>query len=82
MGPHPNAYAAAYLTSVLKPKAKYLSIIGSYGWGGKLVEKLSEPFNDLKIEIIEPVLTKGKAKSEDYLKLDELANSIIERHRG
>lgn len=82
MGPHPNAYAAAYLTAALKPKAKYLSVVGSFGWGGNLVEKLAEPFVNSKIEILEPVLIKGRAKQEDFVKLDELINTIIDKHRG
>ncbi|MBR1754852.1 FprA family A-type flavoprotein [bacterium] len=82
MGPHPNAMNAASLTAVLNPKAKYLSVIGSFGWGGKLVEKLTEPFANSKIEMLDPVLVKGKAKEPDFTKLDELVNSITERHRG
>jgi len=82
MGPHPNAYSAAYLTSVLNPKAKYLSVVGSYGWGGKLVEKLTEPFANSKIEILEPVLVKGRAKEDDFINLDNLVKTIIEKHKG
>ena len=79
---NPNAMNAANLTSVLKPKAKYLSVIGSFGWGGKLVEKLTAPFSESKIEIIEPVLVKGRAKDDDYTKLDILVNTIIDKHKG
>lgn len=32
-GPHPYAAYAAFLANALRPKAKFLSIIGSYGWG-------------------------------------------------
>ena len=81
-GPHPMAMNAAYLAGVLAPKAKYASFVGSYGWGGRLVEKLVEPFANLKIELIEPVLIKGKLKPDDYAKLDNLANCIIEKHKA
>ncbi|MES0341985.1 MAG: FprA family A-type flavoprotein, partial [Candidatus Humimicrobiaceae bacterium] len=37
-GPHPQAVYVAYLAKVLRPKVKFISIIGSYGWGGKTVE--------------------------------------------
>ena len=82
MGPHPNAYAAVSLTAALKPKAKYLTVVGSYGWGGTLVEKLAEPFANSNIEILEPVIAKGKAKPDDYQKLDNLVNTIIEKHKN
>ena len=81
-GPHPMAMNAAYLAGVLNPKAKYATVVGSYGWGGKLIEKLTEPFANSKIEFIEPLLIKGKLKEDDYAKLDELANNIIEKHRS
>lgn len=81
-GPHPAAMSGAYLTGVLAPKAKNLSIVGSYGWNGKLVELLAQNFSMLKAEILEPVVVKGKAKEDDYKKLDILATSVIERHKG
>ncbi len=34
-GPHPNVAYAAYLVSALRPKARFATVIGSYGWGGK-----------------------------------------------
>jgi flavorubredoxin len=34
-GPHPYAAYAAFLANALRPKTNFLSIIGSYGWGGK-----------------------------------------------
>ena len=37
-GPHPAAAYAAFLANALKPKVKFASIIGSYGWGTKVVE--------------------------------------------
>ena len=78
--PHPAAANAAYLANLLNPKAKYATVIGSYGWGGDLVNKLTGMLSSLKVELIEPILVKGKAKAEDYKKLDEMAASIIERH--
>ena len=79
--PHPAAANIAYLTNVLNPKAKYATIIGSYGWGGDLINKLTGMFTTFKPEIIEPLLVKGKAKPETYTKLDEMAKAIIEAHK-
>ena len=78
--PHPAAANAAYLVNILNPKAKYATIIGSYGWGGDLVGKLTNMMSNLKVELIEPILIKGKAKEDTYQKLDEMAKVIIEKH--
>ncbi len=80
-GPHPAAAYAAVLVNVLKPKLKYLSIIGSYGWGGKTVETLAGMVPNLKVDILEPVLCKGYPKDEDIQALEKLADTIAEKHR-
>ena len=41
VGPHPLVAYAAVLANALRPKAKYASVIGSYGWGGKAVKQSS-----------------------------------------
>ncbi len=80
-GPHPTAVTAAYLTGVLRPKLKYVSFIGSYGWGGVLTEKLEQALSGIKAEKLDSVVIKGKAKAEDFEKLDVLINSIVEKHK-
>lgn len=80
--PHPAAANVAYIANLLRPKAKYASFVGSYGWGGNLFGKLGEILSGLKFQVIEPVLVKGKPKTEDFKKLDTLANSIFEAHKG
>lgn len=80
-GPHPLTVYAAFITAALKPKARFASIIGSYGWGGKTVEVLSGIIGKLKTELINPVLIKGKPRPEDFEALDELADSILKRHK-
>lgn len=78
--PHPAAANVAYLANLLNPKAKYVTVIGSYGWGGDLINKITSMLSNLKVEIIEPILVKGKAKSLDYEKLDKMAEEIIAKH--
>ncbi|MCK5350108.1 MAG: FprA family A-type flavoprotein, partial [Desulfobacula sp.] len=79
--PHPNVVYGAFLANALRPKAKFLSIIGSYGWGGKTVEILAGMIPNLKVEVIEPVLAKG-LPSEDNLKaLENLAQTIAMKHK-
>jgi len=80
-GPHPAAAYAAVLVNALKPKVKYISIIGSYGWGGKTVETLAGMVPNLKVDILEPVLCKGYPKDEDIQALEKLADTIAEKHR-
>lgn len=79
--PHPAAANIAYLANVLNPKAKFATIIGSYGWGGDLINKLAGMLSNLKLEIIEPILVKGRAKQDTYEKLDTMAKTIIEKHK-
>ena len=81
-GPHPMAANIAYLAGVLRPKAKFASFVGSYGWGGNLFGKLGEMLGNLKLDVIEPVLVKGKPKAEDFAKLDILINEIYEKHKS
>lgn len=81
VGAHPAAVYAASLVNVLKPKTKYAAIIGSYGWGGRAVETIKNNLNNLKVELLEPVLTKGHPVKEDFKALDNLANQIAARHK-
>ena len=82
IGPHPCAAYAAFLANALRPKTKFASIIGSFGWGGKMVEQLTSMLPNLKAEILEPVITKGYPKDNDFLALDRLADDILSRHKG
>lgn len=80
-GPHPNVAYAAYLANALRPKLKFASIIGSYGWGGRMVEQLATMIPNLKVDILEPVVIKGFPKEEDFKALDNLAEKILNKHR-
>jgi len=80
-GPHPNVVYATVLANALKPSLKFVSIIGSYSWGGKTVEQLAGMIPNLKVEILEPVLCKGSPKEADFKALDNLATTIAEKHK-
>ena len=80
-GPHPNVVYAAFLANALRPKLGFVSIIGSYGWGGKTVEQLAAMLPNLKVEILEPVLCKGFPKEDDFKALDSLAATIAQKHK-
>ena len=81
-GPHPMAVNVAYLASVLRPKAKFASLIGSYGWGGKLFDIIVNLLAPLKLDLIEPIQIKGKPTEEDFKKVDEMAKTIFEKHKS
>ncbi|KAF0135340.1 MAG: flavodoxin/nitric oxide synthase [Candidatus Saganbacteria bacterium] len=80
-GAHPQAVYAAFLANALRPKTRYASIVGSFGWGGKMPEQIAGMLGNLKVEIIPPVIAKGFPKKEDYLALDRLADAIKEKHK-
>jgi flavorubredoxin len=81
VGPHPGAVYAAYLANALRPKLRFASVVGSYGWGGKMLEQITGMLTNLKVEIIEPVVVKGYPKEEDFKSLDRLADEIYKKHR-
>lgn len=81
-GPHPMAVNVAYLAAVLRPKAKFASIIGSYGWGGKLFDVIVNMLSPLKLDLIDPIQIKGKPTEEDFKKVDEMAKAIVEKHKS
>ena len=81
VGPHPNVVYAVYLANALKPKLEFASIIGSYGWGSRMAERITGMLSNLKVELLEPVVTKGFPKEEDFRALDRLADKILEKHK-
>jgi len=81
-GAHPALANAAFLANALRPKTKFATVIGSYGWGGKMVENIAAMLGNLKIELYEPVMIKGLPRDEDYQLLEKLADSIVEKHKS
>ena len=81
VGPHPNVAYAAFLANALRPKLQFASIIGSYGWGSRAVEQLTGMIPNLKVEVLDPVISKGFPKEEDFKALDNLAGTITEKHK-
>ena len=79
-GPHPNVIYAVYLANALRPKLKFASIIGSYGWGGRTAEVLVGLISGLKVEKLEPVIIKGFPTEEGFRALERLADEILNKH--
>ncbi len=82
VGPHPDIVYATYLVNMLRPKTKFASIIGSYGWGSKMVDKIKELLTNFRGELLEPVISKGYPDEADFKALDELAHQIAEKHKN
>ncbi len=78
---HPVVSYATLLANALKPKAKYVSVIASYAWGGKAIEKIAGMIPNIKAEIIEPVYVKGYPKDSDLMAIEKLAEEISIRHK-
>jgi len=81
-GAHPEAVYCAALVNALRPKTKFVGIIGSLGWGSKMVDQLTGLMGNIKAEIFEPILVKGAAKEDGYTALDELADAILAKHQA
>ena len=81
VGPHPKVIYAVYLANALRPKLKFASIIGSYGWGGRTVEQIKGMLSNLKVELLEPVVIRGFPKEDDFRALNRLADEIVNKHR-
>ena len=81
VGPHPKVAYAAFLANALRPKLKFASINGSYGWGQKIVEQIAVMIPNLKVEVLAPVICRGLPREADFVALDKLADSIAQKHK-
>jgi len=79
-GMHPKVVYAAYLANALRPKVKFAAIIGSYGWAMKMNEQLAGLIRSLKVELLPPVISRGRPGERDLAELDNLADKIARRH--
>jgi flavorubredoxin len=81
-GPHPVAAHAVFLANALRPRTKFATIIGSYGWGGKTVDVIKSMLTNLSVELLDPILVKGLPKENDLVNLEKLAETIAQKHQG
>jgi flavorubredoxin len=80
-GPHPQIVYATYLANLLKPKMRFASVIGSYGWGGKSADVVVKMLDHVKVEVLEPVLVRGQSDEAALQALDRLADEILKKHK-
>ena len=81
-GLHPAASFGVSLVGKLRPKLKNVAIIGSYGWGGRMVDEVKEALSNFKVKIFDPVIIKGLPRDNDYKLLEKLADEILSEHEN
>ncbi len=81
VGPHPMALYAVVLANALRPKVRFASIVGSYGWAGKMADVVKASMPNLKVELLPPVICKGLPKPSDMEAVDQLAEAVAAKHR-
>ena len=81
VGPYPFVANTAILANVLKPKARFAAIIGSYGWGTRVVDSILGLLPNLKAEVLGAVICKGEAKEDTKKELTQLAELIAKKHQ-
>lgn len=79
---HPVAVNTAFLLDRLKPKAKFVAVIGSYGWSAGPLQKAAELLPSWKVEVVGAVIAKGHPKAAAFAELDALADTIAAKHRA
>lgn len=79
-GAHPNVISAVFLTNALRPKLQNAAIMGSFGWGSRMVDQIKGVLGGLKLDFIEPVMIKGEPKDGDIDSIVALAREIKKRH--
>jgi flavorubredoxin len=80
-GPHPTVVSATYLANILRPKTRFASVIGSYGWGGKSVETITKMLDHVKVDLLSPVMVNGEPGEAAMQDLDRLADEILKKHK-
>ena len=78
-GLHPVMASAAFIVNALRPKTKYVALMGSYGWGGRAPEQAVELLKNLGGEVLKPVLIKGHPSKNNFIEIRELVNQIAEK---
>jgi flavorubredoxin len=79
---HPVAVNTAFLLDRLKPKAKFVAVIGSYGWSPGPLQKAAELLPSWKVEVVGAVIAKGHPKTAAFAELDALADTVAAKHRA
>jgi flavorubredoxin len=78
-GPHPQSILITELMRAIKPRAKLVSVFGSYGWGGGSVKTLKDRFQQSGFEVLDTLDVRGPPKKEDLEKAVALGKHVAQR---
>ena len=67
--------------NALHPKLKFASVVGSYGWNARAIERPAELLPHLKVEALPVVLCKGLPREANFKAVDDLAAAIANAHK-
>jgi flavorubredoxin len=77
--PFPKIWAFMNEVQGKRFPVKTVALFGTYGWGGGGVKKLHMMFEDMKFEILEPVIrVKARPSDEEIQQIKSLAKTIAE----
>jgi flavorubredoxin len=80
VGAHPVAAYASSIVAALRPKTRFVGIMGSYGWAGTMADQIRQTLGSLKAEMLTPVTAKGLPGNADNKAIEELAEEIGKKH--
>jgi len=79
-GPHPAGAYCALLANALRPKTRFIGLVGSYGWGTKIAESFDALTSGMKkAERLEPLLFEGLPTEEDLIRVDAYADELADK---
>jgi len=79
--PHPNISFLLSFINALRPKTRYFGLISSYSWGQRIEEQVKNILANCKLEYLPLVLAKGFPKEEEKIKIKELVENILRKHK-
>ena len=79
-GPHPAGAYCAMVVNALRPKTRFIGLVGSYGWGTKIEEVFVSMTSGLKkAHRLETLLFEGLPTEEELVKVDQYADILAEK---
>lgn len=80
-GAHPLVAYMGYVANLLNPKLRYVALLNSYSWGGKVLESLQGLLTKVRAEWLDPVICKGYPQADTFAALHHLAEVIAQKHQ-
>lgn len=80
-GLHPKALDALYFINSVKPKTKFISLVGSFEWASKMPEDFENVIKHMRAEVLSPLIIKGYPNENDMKLIETLALTIADKHK-